>query len=136
MTQVNPPKYEKAEDMSNLTYLNDASVLHNLKQRYYHKLIYVSPCGQSRTPICPDGKRAPLDRGCYVCVHPFSFVVVVEFRPCCNHTTHKHQQPASVESYHFSCFFSPSTLCLFRHKAPINTIPTHPHAYTHTPSTK
>lgn len=27
--------------MSNLTYLNDASVLHNLKQRYYHKLIYV-----------------------------------------------------------------------------------------------
>lgn len=42
MTQVNPPKYEKCEDMSNLTYLNDASVLHNLKQRYYHKLIYVS----------------------------------------------------------------------------------------------
>lgn len=28
--------------MSNLTYLNDASVLHNLKQRYYAKLIYVS----------------------------------------------------------------------------------------------
>lgn len=42
VTQVNPPKYEKAEDMSNLTYLNDASVLHNLKQRYYAKLIYVS----------------------------------------------------------------------------------------------
>lgn len=40
--QVNPPKYEKCEDMSNLTYLNDASVLHNLKQRYYNKLIYVS----------------------------------------------------------------------------------------------
>ncbi|XP_069700208.1 myosin heavy chain, muscle isoform X14 [Periplaneta americana] len=40
VTQVNPPKYEKCEDMSNLTYLNDASVLHNLKQRYYHKLIY------------------------------------------------------------------------------------------------
>ncbi|XP_064213619.1 myosin heavy chain, muscle isoform X21 [Tribolium castaneum] len=38
--QVNPPKYEKCEDMSNLTYLNDASVLHNLKQRYYAKLIY------------------------------------------------------------------------------------------------
>ncbi|XP_060814100.1 myosin heavy chain, muscle isoform X13 [Bombus pascuorum] len=40
LQQVNPPKYEKAEDMSNLTYLNDASVLHNLKQRYYAKLIY------------------------------------------------------------------------------------------------
>ncbi|XP_043070602.1 myosin heavy chain, muscle isoform X25 [Drosophila grimshawi] len=40
LSQVNPPKYEKAEDMSNLTYLNDASVLHNLRQRYYNKLIY------------------------------------------------------------------------------------------------
>uniref|UniRef100_A0AAG5DQN3 Myosin heavy chain n=1 Tax=Anopheles atroparvus TaxID=41427 RepID=A0AAG5DQN3_ANOAO len=40
VTQVNPPKYEKCEDMSNLTYLNDASVLHNLRQRYYAKLIY------------------------------------------------------------------------------------------------
>ncbi|XP_076373054.1 myosin heavy chain, muscle-like isoform X2 [Tachypleus tridentatus] len=40
LQQVNPPKFEKAEDMSNLTYLNDASVLYNLKQRYYAKLIY------------------------------------------------------------------------------------------------
>merc|ERR1712180_510635 len=38
--QVNPPKFEKCEDMSNLTYLNEASVLHNLKARYYAKLIY------------------------------------------------------------------------------------------------
>lgn len=40
LQQVNPPKYEKCEDMSNLTYLNDASVLHNLKERYYANLIY------------------------------------------------------------------------------------------------
>jgi hypothetical protein len=40
--QVNPPKFEKVEDMADLTYLNEAAVLHNLKQRYYHKLIYVS----------------------------------------------------------------------------------------------
>lgn len=40
--QMNPPKFEKAEDMANLTYLNEASVLHNLKQRYYANLIYVS----------------------------------------------------------------------------------------------
>jgi hypothetical protein len=39
---VNPPKFEKVEDMADLTYLNDAAVLHNLRQRYYHKLIYVS----------------------------------------------------------------------------------------------
>ncbi|MPC23537.1 Myosin heavy chain, muscle [Portunus trituberculatus] len=38
--QVNPPKYEKCEDMSNLTYLNDPSVLYNLKARYVNKLIY------------------------------------------------------------------------------------------------
>nr|CAH0110978.1 unnamed protein product [Daphnia galeata] len=39
-SQVNPPKYEKCEDMSNLTYLNDASVLWNLKARYTNQLIY------------------------------------------------------------------------------------------------
>lgn len=42
LQQVNPPKYEKCEDMSNLTYLNDASVLYNLKSRYQAQLIYVS----------------------------------------------------------------------------------------------
>ncbi|XP_065090254.1 myosin heavy chain, muscle isoform X16 [Ochlerotatus camptorhynchus] len=40
VAQVNPPKYEKCEDMSNLTYLNDASVLHDLRERYRAKLIY------------------------------------------------------------------------------------------------
>ncbi|UYV66622.1 unc-54 [Cordylochernes scorpioides] len=40
LQQVNPPKFEKTEDMSNLTYLNDASVLYNLKERYYINLIY------------------------------------------------------------------------------------------------
>ena len=38
--QVNPAKYDCCEDMSNLTYLNDASVLFNLKQRYIERLIY------------------------------------------------------------------------------------------------
>jgi len=40
--QVNPPKFEKCDDMSSLTYLNDASVLWNLRDRYFTKLIYVS----------------------------------------------------------------------------------------------
>ncbi|XP_063225497.1 myosin heavy chain, muscle isoform X22 [Bacillus rossius redtenbacheri] len=40
ISQVNPPKYEKVEDMADLTYLNEAAVLHNLRQRYYCKLIY------------------------------------------------------------------------------------------------
>uniref|UniRef100_A0A1I8HF45 Paramyosin n=1 Tax=Macrostomum lignano TaxID=282301 RepID=A0A1I8HF45_9PLAT len=38
--QMNPPKFELFEDMANLTFLNDASVLHNLRQRYYKLLIY------------------------------------------------------------------------------------------------
>merc|ERR1711981_1463829 len=38
--QVNPPKFEKCEDMANLTFLNDASVFWNLKIRYCAKLIY------------------------------------------------------------------------------------------------
>ncbi|CAL4062729.1 unnamed protein product [Meganyctiphanes norvegica] len=37
---VNPPKFEKAVDVSDLTYLNDASVLYNLKARYQAKLMY------------------------------------------------------------------------------------------------
>merc|ERR1712227_234716 len=38
--QVNPPKFEMCEDMANLTYLNDASVFHNLEVRFKAKLIY------------------------------------------------------------------------------------------------
>ncbi|XP_040569561.1 myosin-4 [Lepeophtheirus salmonis] len=38
--QINPPKFEKCEDMANLTYLNDGSVFHNLEARFKAKLIY------------------------------------------------------------------------------------------------
>jgi myosin heavy chain 6/7 len=38
--QMNPPKYEKCPDMANLTYLNEASVLYNLRARYVATLIY------------------------------------------------------------------------------------------------
>lgn len=40
--KANPPKFNKSEDMADLTYLNEASVLHNLRERYYSDLIYVS----------------------------------------------------------------------------------------------
>ncbi|CAB3407384.1 unnamed protein product [Caenorhabditis bovis] len=40
--EMNPPKFEKTEDMSNLTFLNDASVLYNLRSRYAAMLIYKS----------------------------------------------------------------------------------------------
>ncbi|XP_066520338.1 myosin-9a [Hoplias malabaricus] len=38
--KMNPPKFSKVEDMAELTCLNEAAVLHNLKDRYYSGLIY------------------------------------------------------------------------------------------------
>lgn len=40
--KMNPPKFSKVEDMAELTCLNEASVLHNLRERYFSGLIYVS----------------------------------------------------------------------------------------------
>jgi myosin heavy chain 9/10/11/14 len=42
MQKMNPPKFNKVEDMAELTCLNEASVLYNIKDRYYSGLIYVS----------------------------------------------------------------------------------------------
>ena len=36
----NPPKYELLEDMANMTYLSEASVVYNLGERYRKFLIY------------------------------------------------------------------------------------------------
>ncbi|CAK5025246.1 unnamed protein product [Meloidogyne enterolobii] len=38
--EMNPPKFTKTEDMANLTFLNEASVLNNLKERYFSMMIY------------------------------------------------------------------------------------------------
>lgn len=43
MQLMNPPKFDMIEDMAMLTHLNEASVLYNLKRRYSHWMIYVSP---------------------------------------------------------------------------------------------
>lgn len=40
--RMNPPRFSKVEDMADLTCLNEASVLHNLRERYFSGLIYVS----------------------------------------------------------------------------------------------
>ncbi|XP_078426876.1 myosin-4 [Cetorhinus maximus] len=37
---INPPKFDKIEDMAMLTHLNEASVLYNLKERYAAWMIY------------------------------------------------------------------------------------------------
>ncbi|XP_042360130.1 myosin-16-like [Plectropomus leopardus] len=38
--QMNPPKFYQASDMANLTFLNEASVLENLRSRYINMRIY------------------------------------------------------------------------------------------------
>ncbi|KAE8226689.1 hypothetical protein CF319_g739 [Tilletia indica] len=40
LSKMNPPKFEKVEDIADLTFLNEASVVHNLRQRYNSGLIY------------------------------------------------------------------------------------------------
>lgn len=62
--KMNPPKFDKVEDMSELTCLNEACVLHNLKDRYYSGLIYVS-----RTEI----RRPNVFRGAHTEFSLFTF---------------------------------------------------------------
>jgi len=40
--QMNPPKFEQTSDMANMTFLNEAGVLYNLRSRYSCLRIYVS----------------------------------------------------------------------------------------------
>lgn len=41
LAPMNPPKFDKVDDIAHLTFLNEASVVHNLRQRYLSGLIYV-----------------------------------------------------------------------------------------------
>lgn len=42
LSKMNPPKFDRVEDIADLTFLNEASVAHNLRLRYGSGLIYVS----------------------------------------------------------------------------------------------
>lgn len=61
--KMNPPKFDKVEDMAELTCLNEASVLHNIKDRYYSGLIYVSKNCISTLSKMP---RNPLTRKIWI----------------------------------------------------------------------
>ena len=41
---MNPPKFDRVDDIADLTFLNEASVVHNLRLRYGSGAIYVSAC--------------------------------------------------------------------------------------------
>jgi len=47
---MNPPKFDRVDDIADLTFLNEASVVHNLRLRYGSGAIYVSSF-RSRLPI-------------------------------------------------------------------------------------
>ena len=42
LQNMNPLKFNKVEDMAELTFQNEASILYNIKERYHSGLIYVS----------------------------------------------------------------------------------------------
>lgn len=54
--KMNPPKFDRVDDMADLAYLNEASVVHNLKLRHFADLIYVSAL--SLSPIVPFAQAA------------------------------------------------------------------------------
>uniref|UniRef100_A0A8C0GPY3 Myosin N-terminal SH3-like domain-containing protein n=1 Tax=Chelonoidis abingdonii TaxID=106734 RepID=A0A8C0GPY3_CHEAB len=81
--KMNPPKFSKVEDMAELTCLNEASVLHNLKERYYSGLIYVSEgprLGVGQCGVCQGlGTRSPT---CLLWGEPGGTAARCEFLPC------------------------------------------------------
>lgn len=56
--RMNPPRFSKVEDMADLTCLNEASVLHNLRERYYSGLIYVSLHSRKRAVSGTDSRTS------------------------------------------------------------------------------
>lgn len=69
---MNPPKFDKIEDMVMMTHLHEPAVLFNLKERYAAWMIYVSlfdcvfswdvtvgTCISSRNPIWPRNPDLP-----------------------------------------------------------------------------
>ena len=54
--KVNPPKFDRTDDMAELTHLNEPSVVHNLRTRHQSDLIYVSlPSYSPAFYACPNG---------------------------------------------------------------------------------
>jgi myosin protein heavy chain len=56
LSKMNPPKFDRVEDIADLTFLNEASVVHNLRLRYGSGAIYASTLvrPQSLAHPCPN----------------------------------------------------------------------------------
>lgn len=57
LTRVNPPNFDGVGDIADLTYLNEASVVHNLRYRFHRGDIYVRPSSLSRFLVSQWRKR-------------------------------------------------------------------------------
>jgi hypothetical protein len=55
---MNPPKYDKIEDMAMMTHLHEPAVLYNLKERYAAWMIYVSDPHQGSLVSLPCALKA------------------------------------------------------------------------------
>ena len=49
LSKMNPPKFDRVDDIADLTFLNEASVVHNLRLRYGSGAIYVSTIYRSQS---------------------------------------------------------------------------------------
>ncbi|XP_008935166.1 PREDICTED: myosin heavy chain, skeletal muscle, adult-like, partial [Merops nubicus] len=57
---MNPPKYDKIEDMAMMTHLHEPAVLYNLKERYAAWMIYVSTSSSLLPAPAPPNKGLPV----------------------------------------------------------------------------
>lgn len=100
--KMNPPKFSKVEDMAELTCLNEASVLHNLRERYFSGLIYVSRIKHAHDISC--------------CMLPCPITNEVDptrcqgYSPCVQHC---HASTASETKNVFSPLYSQQLSCFF-----------------------
>ncbi|XP_067015742.2 unconventional myosin-XVIIIa isoform X2 [Anabrus simplex] len=86
--KANPPQFDRAEDLANLRYLNESSVLHTLRQRYGSNLIHTY-AGGSMVVINP---MAPLAI--------YSEKVVHMFRGCKSEDMPPHIYSLAQSAYH------------------------------------
>ena len=61
LSKKNPPKFDRVDDIADLSFLNEASVVHNLRLRYGSGAIYVSPRNLASVILYSRGSRHILD---------------------------------------------------------------------------
>ncbi len=70
---MNPPKFDKIEDMAMMTHLNEPTVLYNLKERYAAWMIYVS---LSKSCFIPRMERQHCKTGLSISVSDLLWLVL------------------------------------------------------------